>query len=96
MQANKPELMWARQHWNGEIWEEGMAHTIPMAKRFPPEDPNESTSDEDRDKKWGEVKLFRVTIDCVSPTEQAEHLAKQEAFFKNRRTPTEPPKEQDA
>ncbi len=88
MKTNTPELMWARQHWGGEVWEDSLSKTQPMARQFPPEDgEDEEQTDEQRDEQWGEVKLFRVTIEEVPKEEQDAHLAEQKAFFARIRSP---------
>lgn len=98
MKNNEPELMWARQHFSGHIWEESLSSTRPMSRMFPPEDEecedDDEQTDRQRDERWGEAKLFRVTLEPVSSEEQTAYLEEQEAFFRNRRTPAEPPKEQ--
>ena len=82
MKPNEPTLMWARTYFTGDIWEQSAHLTKPLTASWP--DDEDSTNDE-KEKQWGEVKLYRVTYEPVSDEEAAAHLHKQNQFFEKRR-----------
>lgn len=85
MKPNTPTLIWARQNFLGEIYEDSANETKPMAEQWP------DTEDEELRQRLGEVKLFRVVFEPVSQEEQDEHEAAQKAFFAARRKSREQP-----
>lgn len=72
MKPGQPELMWARQHAGGDVYEDSLSSTKPWAAAWP-----RNEQDEAEREKFGEVKLFRVVLEEVSPEEQAEFEARQ-------------------
>ena len=85
MELNKPTLVWARQHHTGQVWHDSAALTKAVAGHWPEADEDE----DEKDHQWGEVRLFRMTIEPVSSEEQDAYFAEQEAFFAKRRAQRE-------
>lgn len=81
MRLNEPTLMWARQHFGGEVWHQSAALTKPVAAHWPEADED----DDEKDHQWGEVKLFRITVEAVGSEEADAYLAEQQEFFKKMR-----------
>ncbi len=86
MKSNETELMWAREHWSGNIWVESARSTQGVLKHWPPvEDGDKPKTEREITEQWGKIKLFKVTFEPVPEDEQDKYLKKQQAFFRGRR-----------
>jgi len=83
MKLSTPTLVWARQHFSGEVWHESASLTKPVASHWPEVDEDEDA----KDHQWGSVQLFRMIIEPVSSEEQDAYLAEQQEFFRKRKEP---------
>jgi len=82
MTPGKSELMWARQQAGGDIHQDSLSSTKPWAESWPRSEQSEAER-----RRFGAVKLFRVTIEEVPPEEQAAYEAMQVEHVAQRRAP---------
>jgi len=85
MKANEQTLLWAREHWTGNIWEDSASSTHGYTSLWPFDDDVEAETKAQKTKHWGKVKLYRVVFEPVSEEEQKAHLKKQKQFFRDRK-----------